>query len=269
MQEHYSNIRPTATTTPEGQNHRPRDPRVMMWAEETGPRLRPIHKAVLKFISEFADPDTGEGFPSQESIARATGYSRQAVSSACKELRDVGLLTWRHEEARSSQPNCKIYYNVYRLAGVDSGWAVVRGPDEPGALSPTARAFVTLFSKLQQSVDLLEEHGVDVSAIIEDEDIKNLAHRVKFEYFTRSGEDDFQDGPAEEEAFAGLDPPPPEPPRSNMERLNGLNELAQRLDEENSRPVLANCPHCGFYNPLVGTDRNGGLCCRDCDSRGV
>ena len=84
------------------------------WAEHTGPWLKMAARAVLREIARYADPATGEAFPSEDTLAATLGTTSRTIRTAVKTLDHAGLLTIIHRPNRS---------NIYRLIGVDREWA--------------------------------------------------------------------------------------------------------------------------------------------------
>ena len=94
------------------------------WAEHTGPWLKMAARAVLREIARYADPTTGEAFPSEQTLANTLGTTVRTIRTAVKTLVHAGLLTIVHRPSRS---------NIYRLIGVDREWAPAN-KDNPGQL---------------------------------------------------------------------------------------------------------------------------------------
>lgn len=78
------------------------------------PELPPLHAAVLRVLHDhaFFAPTC---CPSQKLIAEEIGggCTRETVNRICRDLRELGLITWRHVFA----PGSRFYHNVYLLLG--------------------------------------------------------------------------------------------------------------------------------------------------------
>ena len=207
---------------------RPRDREVMDWCENTGPWLPWKHRTLLKLIGEFADPSTGDAYPSQELLARILTTSRQTINKYCQELEELEVFTVDHQDRSSGDWT----YNVYHLAGFESGWAVtVPQAGKPYLLmSAVERQIHDLAQKLANAVQVMEDHGIDTSAFIVNPDEEDLPERVKFENATR-GEEDEGLGIAPMTAY--IDP---------VERLDlaetSLNEVSERLKQAQRDPIV-------------------------------
>jgi hypothetical protein len=74
------------------------------------PKLPPMHAAVLRCLLDhcfFARTCN----PRQELIAEQVGCTREYVNRICGDLRDLGLIRWRHVRA----PGARFYHNVYTM----------------------------------------------------------------------------------------------------------------------------------------------------------
>ena len=69
--------------------------------------ITPTQKLVLAVLASFADKDGKSIFPSYQTIADQTGYSRRAVIRAVKDLCALGLISKRQERLSSS--------NIYEI----------------------------------------------------------------------------------------------------------------------------------------------------------
>ena len=156
---------------------RPRDPKVMDWCENQGPWMDLRHRAVLKFLGEYANPETGEAWPSQDTIAAAFDTSRVTINKIFQELKHQGVFL----EIRSGKAEgARHSHNIYVLAGVATGWLVTVAKDreKPAVLSPQARRMSNLRRQLADAVAIMQEHGIDTSRFIENGHNENSADRV-------------------------------------------------------------------------------------------
>ena len=121
-------------------------------------------------LAEFTNPDTGECYPSQQTMADILDTSRVTVNRAIQKIlriRGGGLLTSRPETPEGGG----WAYNVYRLNGIDSNFQVTREKGQESAIETLSQQFAERGEWLAYALALLEEHGIghDVPAdIVED-----------------------------------------------------------------------------------------------------
>ena len=144
---------------PRGQLRRFRDPRVVAWGEEQGPRLNGTCRAVFSKMCEFVNPETGEAWPSQETLAEALDMSRVTVNRAIQEVNRVhpGMMTVR----QVPRPDGKFAFNVYRMNGLDSAWHVTTPKGRESVIQTPAKRIVELAGWLSQALRLLEANGIE------------------------------------------------------------------------------------------------------------
>ena len=249
MQAHYTVANGTDTPSPdpsEEQWTRPRDPRVMRWGEETGPWMPSLHRAVVMFVSQFGHRTTGEAFPSQTTIGRVFGLSRPTVRKICDQVEAIRV--WTIEKRR----NTKGYeYNVYHLAGLDSGWDVVVPVGEKPRifLTPKDQALFQVSSQFALALEKLVGGGISIDDIIALGNIEHLPNPCKIVDFTW----DEDDGQGQE-----VDPGP------DVEFVDmaetSLNDVARLLEARD--PPAGNT--CGCGKPLP----RGIRMCRECAAAG-
>ena len=76
--------------------------------------LSPAEKAVLIAIADYYNDENGCAWPSQETLAEDTSYSRSTIARACNSLRAKGLISWKNEKQKSGHYSS----NEYKLHAV-------------------------------------------------------------------------------------------------------------------------------------------------------
>lgn len=84
--------------------------------------LSPPEKAVLVTIADYFNDKEGSAWPSQNTLAEETSYSRATVHRACKSLMQKGLLSWSKVMLASGHFSSNRYF-LHRVAecGVATG----------------------------------------------------------------------------------------------------------------------------------------------------
>ena len=138
----------------------------MDWAEYTGPMLKPGYRFALMQLASDTDPETGEVVIPQEELAESMDGTRRSANTYLQELKRLKLL-----KVRKVDPGGGRYpYNVYRLAGLDSEWEVVREKGLTAAVRTPEQRVAALEDHLDRAIKLLEEHGL-VNQYDHDEDL--------------------------------------------------------------------------------------------------
>lgn len=107
--------------------------RIMAEVFETD--LPATEKFVLLAIANFVDDEKGYAWPSQETLASKTSFSRQTVSKAIKKLQQKGILiSQRRSEKGKSTSNL---YRINRVALVDTQANNVAQNDNEVSISDT------------------------------------------------------------------------------------------------------------------------------------
>ena len=150
-----------------GPQWRPRDPLVMAWCEETGPRLNLKHRAVLKYIGEFVTRESGEAWIAQETIANALNTNRVTVNQVTRELKRLRLLSVRKEP----QSDGRFPVNVYLLAGKTTGWLISEPQGQKSAIQTPTTRIAELEELLAAARHLLAENGIieEIPGSVQDE----------------------------------------------------------------------------------------------------
>ena len=73
--------------------------------------LSPPEKAVLVSIADYYNDEKGCAWPSQDTLAVDTSYSRATINRACKSLKQKGYISW-HKDIQS---NGQFPNNTYKL----------------------------------------------------------------------------------------------------------------------------------------------------------
>ena len=139
---------------------RPRDPHVASWTESQGPRLDLSERTVFMLLSTFANPDTGECWPSQDLLAYILDCHRTTVNRALTQImRSTGdkLLTKRYERSRSGGWS----HAVYRLSGVDTGWNITEEKGDRSAIITMAERFEERTTWFHHILEIAQKHGLD------------------------------------------------------------------------------------------------------------
>ena len=104
------------------------DRTVAHYTLHTGPYVGFTARSVLIHLGRFANPATGECWPTQERIADELECSRHKVKRACEKLEAAGIITYRQMDGAAGRRT------IYRFPAVDAGWVPLK-KDEIGDLS--------------------------------------------------------------------------------------------------------------------------------------
>jgi DNA-binding MarR family transcriptional regulator len=121
---------------------------------EEATRLLPRDILILEATLDFFNAGTGEFFPSQDTIAERTGWSRPAVNDSLQRLSDHGYLDWVRRSAKTDlrgdagpqrEQASNAYYFDWRGSMLKRTWSrfwqlVVAGLKRLGTAAPTPPA---------------------------------------------------------------------------------------------------------------------------------
>ena len=219
------------------------DKRVAAWIHMQGPRrlpgqdpkcLNPAWRGILNQLGEFVNPETGEAWPSQQTLARLMDTKVGVVNRVLKGAEELGYFTI----TKRLWPGSNWRHNVYHFAGLDSDWQVT---EEKGYESAIMSADKARIADLERQLSILMANyvakGLDLPQGIEIEVPDNFTEGESATnerdsdsyYFTESESvNQWQDESLSLEeisvAFAESDTVPPSDPvaemvDANLERL--------------------------------------------------
>ena len=154
------------------------DPAVVYYTQHTGPWLGLAARALFSQLGRYANPATGQCWPSQERLARDLDTSRQTVSRLCDKLVAAGELL---VEQLPGEPGKRNMYTL--VGGLGKGWVPTPKPDLEGRslehyyLAENARLknendeFRRVFAKLISTGEVPD----DLSEITLPTDLPNVA----------------------------------------------------------------------------------------------
>ena len=159
------------------------DKRVAAWIHMQGPRrlsgqdpkcLNPTWRGILNQLGEFVNPDTGEGWPSQQTLARLMDTTVGVVNRVLKGAEELGYFTI----TKRLWPGSNWRHNVYHFAGLDSAWLVT---EEKGYDSAILSADKAKIAELERQLSILmadyAAKGLDLPQGVEMEVPDNCTER--------------------------------------------------------------------------------------------
>ena len=159
------------------------DKRVAAWIHMQGPRrlpgqdakcLNPTWRGILNQLGEYVDPETGEAWPSQLTLAKLMDTKVGVINRVLKGAEELGYFTI----TKRLWPGSKWRHNVYRFAGIDSAWQVT---EEKGYETAILSADKAKIAELERQLSILmadyAAKGLDLPQGIEMEVRGNFTER--------------------------------------------------------------------------------------------
>ncbi len=140
------------------------DKRVAAWIHMQGPRrlagqvpkcLNPTWRGILNQLGEFVNPETGEAWPSQLTLARLMDTKVGVINRVLKGAEELGYFTI----TKRLWPGSNWRHNVYRFAGINSAWQVT---EEKGHESAILSADKARIADLERQLSVLRAAYVEM-----------------------------------------------------------------------------------------------------------
>ena len=146
----------------------PGDLKILRWAFIVGHNLQKTHRAVLNAVAWHTKNSgdlMGHAWPALATIAV---HADVAVPTACDLLKELALLGYLTIGKRTDKEGCA---NIYRLAGVDTGWL----PTAPAAGRPKPVS-EQLARQLKEREERLEERDAKIATLEQLLDAAGIPH---------------------------------------------------------------------------------------------